>query len=249
MKSIAGQQDINFYINILHQLPGMIVIGDKESRCIFANKYTTRLFGYLNEDSMLGITPYDMKCNAVESASSFMSQNEFVYQTGNELTILDIHKYADGQQKILLTKKIPYHENNEIIGTICHCIEIHSATLSQTCAALINSDKKFYTKVSANERSYTLDFKIHNTQLSERELDCLFYLLRGNSMKKIGKQLDISPRTVERYLEQSKYKLNCENRADLVEKCLEKGLLNYIPSKILSHDISNILYSSDMMRQ
>lgn len=59
--------------------------------------------------------------------------------------------------------------------------------------------------------------------LSERQIDCLYYLVRGKSIKEIGKILGLSPRTVEHYLEAVKFKLKCETKSNLIEKALSIG--------------------------
>lgn len=233
----------NFYINLLRQLPGMIVVMDKNSRFLYSNKYTAQMFGYKDEDNMVGIDAYGMKCPAVESAPQFIRQDKMVMETGIEITMLDIHTYANGENKILITKKSPYIFENEIAGSICHCTEINAELLSHVCAALIQSDKNYYSKQNGNNRSYILSKPNLHKQLTDREMDCIFYLLRGNTMKKIAKHLNISPRTVETHLEQIKYKLNCANKSEIVEQCLAAGMLNYIPSVILNRDISNIIYT------
>lgn len=244
MKSNVVAENADFYFNILRQLPGLIVVSDKQSRFIYSNQYTAELFGYISENNILGLNAYDLKCQAAESAPEMIQQDQMVIQTGNELTILDIHTYAFGEPKILLTKKTPYRVNGVIMGSICHCTEMHSITLSQTCAALIQSDQMYYGGNKTNERSYTVGKNIHKNKLSERELDCIFYLLRGYTMKEIAKSLAISPRTVETHLETIKVKLNCSSRSQIIEDCLCAGLLNYIPAKFMSKNISSIIYQS-----
>jgi DNA-binding CsgD family transcriptional regulator len=56
--------------------------------------------------------------------------------------------------------------------------------------------------------------------LTERQLDCLVCMVKGKSMKQIAKNLTLSPRTVEHYLETVKFKLKCVSRAELIEKAL-----------------------------
>ncbi|HAT9877502.1 TPA: PAS domain-containing protein [Legionella pneumophila subsp. pneumophila] len=52
--------------------------------------------------------------------------------------------------------------------------------------------------------------------LSARERECLYYLSKGFTDKKIAKQLIISPRTVETHLGNAKYKLGVSTRAELI---------------------------------
>ncbi len=245
MESYPNPKSANFYINLLRQIPGLIVVMDKDSRFIYSNDYTAKLFGYAHEEEIIGLDAYGMRCQASESAPQMIQQDQLVYRTGQELTMLDIHKYAYGDTKILLTKKTPYREQGEIVGTICLCTELHSQALREFCASLIHSERKYNAMAISAERSYSIGSTTHKKQLTERESDCIFYLLRGNTIKQIGRCLDISPRTVETYLEKIKNKLGCSHKSEIIEYCLNEGLLNYIPRNIFQQNISNVLYVSD----
>jgi len=107
------------------------------------------------------------------------------------------------------------------------------------CRELIKSDMKYYNNM---ERSYTSDMSISNIKFTEREQDCVFYLLRGYTMKMTSKALNISPRTVESHLEQIKYKIKVKNKAAIIEYFLAQGMLSYIPRNIISKNISSIIY-------
>ncbi len=62
---------------------------------------------------------------------------------------------------------------------------------------------------------------VDEVQLSKRQLDCLYYLVKGLTMKKIADQLNLSPKTVEHYLDAIKMKLNCRSRSDLIAAGLQ----------------------------
>lgn len=240
--SEIDNENLMLHRNLLCQLPGLVVLANKQSQCIYTNNYTAKMFGYKDGISMEGIDSRSMRCPAVENAEDFIAQDQLVIQNGIGLTILDIHVYADGKGRVLLSKKTPYKENNIIVGYIFHAMEIHATALNQVCSTLIQSDKKYRTKESSNQRSYIISPTRFNTTISKRELDCIFYLLRGNTMKMIAKILNLSPRTVETYLEQVRIKLKCTNRSELIETCLAEGYLNYIPSNILGMNVSSILH-------
>lgn len=245
MHETHTNKSLNFYTNIFRQLHGLIVVMDKNSRFLLSNDYTAKVFGYINEESMLGTDVYDLNCPAVVCAPDFYYQNQTVAQTGSELTVLDIHTFAYGEPKILLTKKTPYRENSEITGVIYHAMEIHSSALSQICAALIKSDKKYHSNSRNIERSYTIGPKTNKKQLTERELDCVFYLMRGNTRKQIAQLLNISHRTVESHLEQIRIKLKCSYRSGIIDYCLAEGLLNYIPRSFFVKNVSNIIHKTE----
>jgi len=58
-------------------------------------------------------------------------------------------------------------------------------------------------------------------QLSQRERECVNYMAKGYTAKKIAKELNISNRTVEAYLDNVKRKLRCQNRAELIYKIFQ----------------------------
>jgi LuxR family quorum-sensing system transcriptional regulator SolR len=68
-----------------------------------------------------------------------------------------------------------------------------------------------------NKNYYTLG----NTIFSDRELDCIKYLLMGKTMREISEKLFISPRTVETHLENIKNKLGCNKKSEAISKLLE----------------------------
>jgi DNA-binding CsgD family transcriptional regulator len=55
-----------------------------------------------------------------------------------------------------------------------------------------------------------------DTFLSQREYECLCYATKSYSLKEIAKRMNLSPRTIETYLDSVKNKLGVEKRSDLV---------------------------------
>ncbi len=54
------------------------------------------------------------------------------------------------------------------------------------------------------------------TVLTIRENQCAYYLMNGMTAKEIGKELELSPRTIESYIDNIKRKLLCKNKAQLI---------------------------------
>jgi DNA-binding CsgD family transcriptional regulator len=65
--------------------------------------------------------------------------------------------------------------------------------------------------------------------LTKRQLDCLLHLVKGKTMKEIGKYLNLSHRTVGHYLETIKLKMECETKSDIIEKALR---ISYIKNNL-----------------
>jgi DNA-binding CsgD family transcriptional regulator len=58
-------------------------------------------------------------------------------------------------------------------------------------------------------------------KISKREVECVYYLMRGMTIKQVGRILKLSPRTVEGYVLSIKNRLHCCSRHELIEKILE----------------------------
>lgn len=220
------------------QIPGLILVMNKHSEFMISNHYTANLFGYRSEDALLGLNAFGMRCPAVESATDFIKQDQLVIESQQEITLLDIHSYADGINRVLLTKKKPLYQDNTLSGVICHCTEIQSDTLSKVCGILIDSEKKYFDSKSYNDRSYFIGNFPNTINFSKRELEVLFYYLRGKSAKTIAKILQLSFRTVENYIQNIKNKVGLDRKEDLIDFAISNGYFSYIPETILSKNIS-----------
>jgi DNA-binding CsgD family transcriptional regulator len=59
--------------------------------------------------------------------------------------------------------------------------------------------------------------------LSKQQKECLRYLVKGMSTKKIAQMLQLSPRTVEHYLDAVKTKFRCGSQMELIDKVFKLG--------------------------
>ena len=74
--------------------------------------------------------------------------------------------------------------------------------------------KNFYRQTNAHNF-----VKVNNKliKLSSRERECLYYYTNGDTMKLIARHLDISPRTVETYINNIKVKTGYNFKSDLIK--------------------------------
>jgi len=61
--------------------------------------------------------------------------------------------------------------------------------------------------------------------LSERERDIIALIAVGHSAKVIAQKMRLSPRTVERYIEDCRFKLQATNSCELVSRAIACGHL------------------------
>lgn len=61
--------------------------------------------------------------------------------------------------------------------------------------------------------------------LTSRETEILELMARGMTSKEIAQQASITPRTVERHIENSRLKIRARNRVHLISKAVAIGIL------------------------
>ena len=81
-----------------------------------------------------------------------------------------------------------------------------------------------------NRNEIKIDFEESN--ITKRQSECLYYLLRGYNSREIGNFLNISHRTVEDHIELLKSKFNCSSKQKLIEYAIDNGYIYIIPDSI-----------------
>ena len=216
---------------LLRQMPGFWLYTGLNHEIIYSNFNTAQLLGFRKLDQIIGITAADVKSKAVECADIFNEQYNKVMKEKRKLTIIDLHPYyEDNRQIMLLTQKTPFFDHSgRIAGVISQCSEISQNKLINITMSIAEQDRKYLNKSDQN-RSYTLTTSSDGRcQLSNRELECLFFLIRGKSAANIAATLEISKRTVEYYIENIKNKLGCISKTELIEKAIDNNFIDMIP--------------------
>jgi len=80
---------------------------------------------------------------------------------------------------------------------------------------------------STKLKNIIIEGKYQSTKLTQRESECLYYLALGNSIKQIAAILNLSPRTVETYLNHIKQKTGYFSRSALVTKFIKNAPLTF----------------------
>jgi DNA-binding CsgD family transcriptional regulator len=73
--------------------------------------------------------------------------------------------------------------------------------------------------------------KKNNILLSPRETQSLILTLKGKSAKEIGRELNLSPRSVETYIENIKRKVDCPTRGSLFSYALQSESIQWLLRK------------------
>ena len=226
---------------ILNQLPGILGVMNPNRQIICVNEHCAEALGFKSINDAMGTLIDNVPCKASEFSDIFADQNNAVMTTGNKLKILDINQYANDEILTVYAEKSPLYDiNNNFIATTYYGIELNHSTLAKVCNEIALSDIHYRKNRNTKQRSYQVGIEFKNTTLTPRELECLYFLVRGKTITAISVLLNLSKRTVEHYIDNIKVKLNCGSKAALIEYLIEHNFIDFIPDSILKNANVNI---------
>lgn len=227
--------------DIIEQFPGVFYVMNTRLQYISSNSYTANLFGFASVADMLGKVVSDMNCPAVACSTEFIYQDTLVLSTQQEMTFLDMHTYNAEYETVLITKKKPWYEEGRLAGIINCGTPIQSSMIRSVIKAFAQSDTQYFPTGRATERSYIVGNSHLNVKLTHREMECLFYLLRGKSHHSIADALNLSINTINSHLKNIKRKCHCHTREELIEYAIKNDLHQYLPQRIFLRNISYLI--------
>lgn len=165
-------------------------IKNNEGKYLNANQAYLNAIGLNNLNDLLGLNDYDLCWNRKDTMQNYLHDKK-VMASRTEEVFIEYGTTRDGSRICAKSYKYPLSlHSKKILGVI------------GTCIILPN--------VISNNKNLT-----SNLSLTQRQLDCLLFLVKGFTMKQIAKKLSLSPKTIENYLENIKNKLNCNTRSEL----------------------------------
>lgn len=191
--------------------PFSVWICDENSTNIMVNEDCADVCGYESPLDMIGTTAFDFLNK--KQANIAVNHDQNVLKS-NSLGIIDFDFIRnDDFQTQFLDFKLPlYNESDEIIGTFACGIDMKKENVADSMAKLLS------TGLLSINAKYS---QFNNIYLSKREHQCLHYTIRGRSAKQIAKILDLSPRTIEEYIQNIKIKFNVTTKSELIEKAID----------------------------
>ena len=188
------------------------------------NIFTSSLMGYSDPNTVLGLSYGDMRCEASEFSSDFLRQDQKAILSGERNYMIARLCYAKKQYKTLFGNKEAFTYNNKkyIFANFLDVSQLHFFDVP-IIKEYNNRNFQYCYEITSNLKSVSL---------TKKETVCLFFYLRGYTAKAMGALMDKSDRVMQDHISKIKEKLNCSNRAQVIEKCIETGLYNFIPISI-----------------
>ena len=220
-------------ITILNEVPGFI--GWKNTNSIFlgCNINNARMVNLKYPEDIVGLSDFDL-IDQTESSAQFHRKHDQIALEGYVIKTIHPSAIASNTQTYFQTKKI-MKQGEETIGIIYHCVEF---IFPHLFAKLHDIDKR-NSPANLLPVYYELESNTFNNpyHFSSRELECIFFLLRGMSAKQIALFLGLSKRTIEFYIDNIKNKVGCNKKSELLELMLEKNYLRYFPQQLLNQGL------------
>lgn len=186
------------------------------------------LFGYNNPNNLVGLDDYQLTeyacknpfCGTTKIADEFIAEDEIAYR-GGRIFILEAMRIHDKLHCFLIYKS-PYHEHNKIKGVYIDMIDL--GNVSQL--SLSHYIKRPNIHISEHTKILIDAYKAQQKNIfSQRELQCIQLLLQGLIIKDIAAALNLSPRTVESYLNNIKSKLGVNRNTQIISKVMAENLI------------------------
>jgi len=216
--------------HMVRQLPGFAAWKTPDSKYASANQLCASLAGYKTVDDYIETTDYHWKCPAVEFAERIQAQDQYVFENKSSWRSFNILKFSSNEYIYYISNKsIIYAPCGEMMGLLFLGTVIHCSEIIKSLHALLPP--------SQNQNNVCNILQIVNediqANLSQRQSECLFYMIRGKTSKEIAQILHLSYRTVEDYIQQTKDKFRCHTKSQLMEKAMEQGYWYQIPTSLI----------------
>lgn len=216
--------------SLLDQTPGISACKDANSRFLYANQAFRRLVGFEPDQDLCGLTDFDMPCEVSSDAEVFQQQDEYIMKRQIAITTLNVHRFQAGTSRAFVVVKKPFVDCElGVRGVMLTGTELK---LSQGGAPEPNAVAVLPKLASLGNLSHG-SFVIANSDseidMTPRENEVLYHLLRGGTAKRIGRMLSISSRTVEQYVDVLKDKFGVRTKADLIHRAIGLGYMYLVP--------------------
>jgi DNA-binding CsgD family transcriptional regulator len=223
------------YANIVRHLPYWIAIKNHKSIYVAANERLADLAGFSSPKLMIGLQDKDLNCEASKLHDTFVAQDKEAISKGKVIN-LDISKYSDGKLHVFFTIKTQIVDGNNNLFVLCTMTELPILTITKLMTKISQKTILEGKNISASyciQHTNFIHDKINNAILSKRLSEVLFLLLHGKSIKTIGFELQISPKTAEEHINKLKFLFGCNTKSQLIEKAIELGYASIFPLSLL----------------
>lgn len=213
------------HLDIEHcfDLPCHVYWKDTKGTYQGSNDYPVKVMGINKGLDFVGFNDRDLLKQ--DAAALIHINDNAVISKRLPLTVPEKAQWANEilQDYHVISYKQPLYNKTgkKVIGIMGYSFHLPN---NKTTHSLVNKTKMLvqhaithhFKPCSTNEMS-----PVKSHLPTQRQLDCLYYLVLGYTAKDIASILGLSRRTIEHYLDNLKLKFNCVTRPDLIALALE----------------------------
>ena len=176
-------------------------------------------------DAMLRFIGIDEHAQLERSTASELIKNPLALNMvlANDKIILDNKctkvfqepYYAENQNTYFLSIKSPLYSEHQLIGLCGVSLLIDGFNFSDFNTVITKIANLLQEDWSSDARRRLFKQR-PQPKLTPRELECLYFYMRGHSIKNIACMLELSNRTIEFYIDNIKAKLGVNKRSELL---------------------------------
>lgn len=222
-------QLINIDIEHFFDLPALVFMKDRIGKYHACNDYAAKQVGLGEGKDLIGTTDFD-HCWRAE-APFYQSMDKKVIDEQQPLLFIENITTSDQNLLSALTYKIPLQllsQKTMVFGMSFIINQGDSIPeLLHGMRVPFNVNTK---KIVLQERK--VSNSIMTNRVSQRQAECLYYLVKGMSARQIADEIGLSKRTIEAYIIILKQKFNCISKYELINKAWE---LDFIKDKLLNN--------------
>ena len=223
------------HLNIIYEdVPFIVTYKDPSLSMLYCNKLMREYVGVKQQDQIVGKSDYDFRW--ADFADLYTRHESDALHNKIYMAMFPVCDF-EGNHALVSCHRTPiFDKDDQPNGVLSHTYFLYNKESLELTNLLSKNEpeNKFKT--------YTVGAaKFSEIKLSEKEHECLFYLIRGKSCKKIGKILGLSFRTIEDYLVNLKIKFNCNSKGELIESAIQKGYLYDLPISLMTKNFNRSL--------
>lgn len=219
--------------DIIDQLHGFYAMFDLQSRVSLINQTGATWLGFKSPEKAMGAKYEEIPAPAGKASDFFYHIDDLVLTRKKSVFYLGYYGYHDTYRVIQGVKSPFFNQERDIIGISCQFQDVTHLNIVNKDHLLFEPDYLHTQHDEIKQFCYLFFEQQENQLLSEREQECLFFLLRRKTAKEIARILSLSPRTVETHMERIRLKLQCPSTSDLLEKATVENFGCHLPLKYL----------------
>lgn len=185
---------------------------DRHGILLGSNASQAQKLGFESSEDLVGYSDFDF---AVESSALVLrSHDEEIISAKQHKIFFETAECLNDTQWQAISCKMPLKTtySKKVCGIMGMSIVLDETNCYEL-ALQLNVKQKLPSKNSQSlENIYAL---------TSRQIDCLYYLVKGMGLKEIAAVLRLSPRTIEHHFENIKLKMDCNSRSALTVKALQ----------------------------